>query len=119
MNKIILSGNLTKDMDVEITSNDKIHGMISLANNVGYGDNQKTNFINCDLYGNRVDTLSKYLLKGTKVLITGQLNVNNVQKEDGWKTYVNVYVEDIEILKFVEEEPKQNKTNNSRKNYSL
>ena len=117
MNKIILSGNLTKDMDVEITSNDKIHGMISLANNVGYGDNQKTNFINCDLYGNRVDTLSKYLLKGTKVLITGQLNVNNVQKEDGWKTYVNVYVEDIEILKFVEEEPKQNKTNNSRKNY--
>ena len=119
MNKIIVTGNLTKDMEVEITSNDKIHGMISLANNVGYGDNQKTNFINCDLYGNRVDTLSKYLLKGTKVLITGQLNVNNIEKEDGWKTYVNVYVEDIEILKFAEEpaEEKSNKTTKTYKNY--
>ena len=119
MNKVILTGNLTKDMEVEITSNDKIHGMISLANNVGYGDNQKTNFINCDLYGQRVDTLSKYLLKGAKVLITGQLNVNNVQKEDVWKTYVNVYVEDIELLKFVEEkeEQKQSKQSKSFKNY--
>ena len=116
MNKIIVTGNLTKDMEVEITSNDKIHGKISIANNVGYGENQKTNFLMCDLYGQRVDKLSKYLVKGAKVLINGQLNVTNIEKEDGWKTYVNVYVEDIELLKFVEEkeEPKQSK---SYKNY--
>ena len=120
MNKIIVTGNLTKDMEVEITSNDKIHGKLCIANNVGYGENQKTNFLMCDLYGQRVDTLSKYLLKGAKVLITGQLNVTNIEKEDGWKTYVNVYVEDIELLKFVDdekEEPKQNKTTKSNKNY--
>lgn len=119
MNKVILTGNLTKDMEVEITSNDKIHGKLSIANNVGYGDNQKTNFINCDLYGQRVDTLSKYLLKGAKVLINGQLNVNNVETDNGWKTYVNVYVEDIELLKFVEEkeESKQSKQSKSYKNY--
>ena len=119
MNKIIVTGNLTKDMEVEITSNDKIHGRLSIANNVGYGENQKTNFLMCDLYGQRVDTLSKYLLKGAKVLITGQLNVNSVEKEDGWKTYVNVYVEDIELLKFVDDQPeeKSNKTNKSYKNY--
>ena len=119
MNKIIVSGNLTKDMEVEITSNDKVHGKISIANNVGYGENQKTNFLMCDLYGQRVDTLSKYLVKGAKVFITGQLNVNNIEKEDGWKTYVNVYVEDIELLKFVddEKENKSNKTTKSYKNY--
>ena len=119
MNKIIVTGNLTKDMEVEITSNDKIHGKISIANNVGYGENQKTNFLMCDLYGQRVDTLSKYLLKGAKVLINGQLNVTNIEKEDGWKTYVNVYVEDIELLKFVddEKENKSNKTTKSYKNY--
>ena len=60
MNKIIVTGNLTKDMEVEITSNDKVHGKLTVANNVGYGENQKTNFLNCDLYGQRVDTLSKY-----------------------------------------------------------
>ena len=116
MNKISVTGNLTKDMEVEITSNDKVHGKISIANNVGYGENQKTNFLMCDFYGQRVDTLSKYLVKGAKVLINGQLNVTNIEKEDGWKTYVNVYVEDIEILKFAEEkeEPKQSK---SYKNY--
>ena len=67
MNKIIVTGNLTKDMEVEITSNDKIHGKLSIANNVGYGENQKTNFLNCDLYGQRVDTLSKYLVKGASI----------------------------------------------------
>ena len=118
MNKIIVTGNLTKDMEVEITSNDKVHGKLSIANNVGYGENQKTNFLMCDLYGQRVDTLSKYLLKGAKVLITGQLNVTNIEREDGWKTYVNVYVEDIEILKYVEEtENKSNKTTKTYKNY--
>ena len=119
MNKIIVTGNLTKDMEVEITSNDKIHGKISIANNVGYGENQKTNFLMCDLYGQRVDTLSKYLVKGAKVLINGQLNVTNIEKEDGWKTYVNVYVDDIELLKFVddEKENKSNKTTKSYKNY--
>ena len=116
MNKIIVTGNLTKDMEVEITSNDKIHGKISIANNVGYGENQKTNFLMCDLYGQRVDTLSKYLVKGAKVLINGQLNVANIEKEDGWKTYVNVYVEDIELLKFVDDE-KENKTSKTTKNY--
>ena len=119
MNKIIVTGNLTKDMEVEITSNDKVHGKLSIANNVGYGENQKTNFLMCDLYGQRVDTLSKYLVKGAKVLINGQLNVTNIEKEDGWKTYVNVYVEDIELLKFVDDQPeeKSNKTNKSYKNY--
>ena len=119
MNKIIVTGNLTKDMEVEITSNDKVHGKITIANNVGYGENQKTNFLNCDLYGQRVDTLSKYLVKGAKVLINGQLNVTNIEKEDSWKTYVNVYVEDIELLKFVEEkeDPNQNKSTKSYKNY--
>ena len=119
MNKIIVTGNLTKDMEVEITSNDKIHGKLSIANNVGYGENQKTNFLMCDLYGQRVDTLSKFLVKGAKVLINGQWNVTNIEKEDGWKTYVNVYVEDIELLKFVDDLPeeKSNKTNKSYKNY--
>ena len=119
MNKIIVTGNLTKDMEVEITSNDKVHGKISIANNVGYGENQKTNFLMCDLYGQRVDSLSKYLVMGAKVFINGQLNVNNVEKEDGWKTYVNVYVEDIEILKFANDQPeeKSNKTTKTFKNY--
>ena len=119
MNKIIVTGNLTKDMEVEITSNDNVHGKLTIANNVGYGENQKTNFLICDLYGQRVDTLSKYLVKGAKVLITGQLNVTNIEKEDGWKTYVNVYVEDIELLKFVDEQPneKSNKTTKTYKNY--
>ena len=119
MNKIFVTGNLTKDMEVEITTNDKIHGKLSIANNVGYGENQKTNFLNCDLYGQRGDALSKYLVKGAKVLINGQINVTNIEKEDGWKTYVNVYVEDIEILKFAEEptEEKSNKTTKTYKNY--
>ena len=52
MNKIILCGNLTKDMDVKIIkgktkkSNDTIVGRFTLAVNEGYGDNKTSREIN-------------------------------------------------------------------------
>ena len=54
-------------------------------------------------FGKRVESLEKLLLKGTGVLIEGQLDITNKQDENGnWKNYVNVVVTEIEITKFKE-----------------
>ena len=109
MNKVIISGNLTKDMEVNVTKKDILVGKFTVAVQIGYGDNSKTQFYPVVLFGNRVESLQKYLLKGTKVLIDGQIDYNSIQDDEGnWKNYFQIIVNDLEILKFVEVEEKKN-----------
>lgn len=115
MNKVIISGNLTKDMDVRVSKNDMNIGKFTVAVNNGYGENANTQFYPVVLFGKRVEALQKYLLKGTKVIIEGQIDYNSVQDDEGnWKNYFQVIANDIDIVKFVEigeevkEVPKKN-----------
>lgn len=120
MNKVIISGNLTKDMDVRVSKNDMNIGKFTVAVNNGYGENVNTQFYPVVLFGKRVEALQKYLLKGTKVIIEGQIDYNSVQDEEGnWKNYFQVIANDIDIVKFVEveEEPKKNNNKYNRKSY--
>ena len=117
MNKVILLGNLVKDLEVTVTKNDKLVGKTTLAVNEGYGDNKKTTFVNLTIFGERCDKLQQYLLKGTGVLIDGKLDINNVQDKDGnWSTYVTIIVNDLQITKFVEGNEEVNKSRNSKSN---
>ena len=115
MNKVIISGNLTKDMEVNVTKKDVLVGKFTVAVQIGYGDNSKTQFYPVVLFGNRVESLQKYLLKGTKVLIDGQVDYNSIQDDEGnWKNYFQIIVNDLEILKFVELEEKTNSKNKKK-----
>lgn len=124
MNKVILSGNLTKDMDVRVNKNGTICGTFTLANNRGFGENKKSQFFNCMIYGERVGKLEQYLLKGTKVIVSGEIELTQVMEEgQQTKYYTNIFVNEIEIVKFVdsdsdfeevkEEQPKQKYTKKS------
>lgn len=115
MNKVILNGHLTKDMEVR-NIGQTIVGELTIANNVGYGDNQKTNFIKCSLFGEkRVESLEKFMVKGCKVLISGELVITNVETKEGWKNYINIVIDELEIEKFKSEEEEEQK---DKKNYS-
>lgn len=101
MNKVFLNGNLTKDMNVKVLQNGNYIGKITVANTVGFGDNKKTYFIPCTLFGKRVESLEKILVKGAGVIIEGQLDYNSVKDDQGnWKNYMNVVVSGIEITRF-------------------
>ena len=120
MNKIIISGNLTKDMEVTVTKSDAIVGTFTVAVTRGFGEKQVTNFIPCTLFGSRNESLQKFLLKGAKVLVEGIADYNSVQDDEGnWKNYFKVIVNDVEILKFVDqpEEEQPKKKANFKKNY--
>ena len=103
MNKVLLNGNLVKDMEVKVLQNGNYIGKFTIANSVGFGDNKKTYFIPCTLFGKRVESLEKILVKGAGVIIEGQLDYNSVKDDNGnWKNYMNVVVNDIEITRFVQ-----------------
>ena len=83
MNKIILTGNITKDAELRYTANDKAYSKFCIANNEGYGDNKKTNFFNCTLWGKSAENISRFLTKGQKVLITGKVEINDYKDKEG------------------------------------
>ena len=119
MNKLIIKGNLTKDIDVKTTSNGTLVGEFTVANNERVGENEVTTFIKCVMFGERVEKICPYLLKGTKVLVDGRLEVKTVVNDQLYNTYVSLYVNELDILKFVdgEEEPKQTTKQPARKMY--
>ena len=119
MNKVIISGNLTKDMDVMVTKNDVNIGKFSVAVDNGYGENKKTDYYPVILFGKRVEALQKYLLKGSKVIIDGQIDYNSIQDDEGnWKNYFQIIANDIDIVKFVEVQQEDKKSSSKyKKNY--
>lgn len=119
MNKVIISGNLVKDMEVTTTKKTDI-GNIVIANNRGYGDDQRTTFVRCSLFGKRVESMEEYLVKGAKVLITGTLDIVSKEIDGGYVNFTNILIDEIEILKFKdieeddEDKKKRKKTGNRK-----
>ena len=103
MNKVLLNGNLTKDMDVKVLQNGNYIGKFTVANTVGFGDNKKTYFIPCTLFGKRVESLEKILVQGVGVISEGQRDYRSGKDDKGnWKKYMDVIVNDVEITRFVQ-----------------
>ena len=129
MNKVIISGNLTKDMDVKVLANETIVGNFTVANQVGFGDKAKTNFVPVTMFGQRVESLEKYLVTGVKVLIEGEIDsfllslfhiINSINVTTSNTVHIHTITSPvtIEIIKFKEEnvfeEDNKNKRNNRK-----
>ena len=110
MNKVILCGNLVKDMDVKVIKgktrkdNDILVGRFTLAVNEGYGENKKATFIPVTIFNKTVENLEQYLIKGTKVNVVGKLDIKNEETAEGYKTYVSVVSNEIQLLKVAGDE---------------
>ena len=89
INRVIISGNLTRDPELRSTAS----GLPVLGFGVAVNDrrkNQQTgewedypNFIDCTMFGARAESLSRYLGKGTKVAIEGKLRWSQWEREGG------------------------------------
>lgn len=96
MNNIILTGNLVKDSELTTVGNKQTPKLsFTIANNEGYGDNKKSIFVNCVLWGKGAGNLANYLLKGTKILVKGKLDIRSYDDKEGNKKYITEVVVDM------------------------
>lgn len=116
MNKVILNGNLCKDVELRYTSNNTavVSNTIAVKNDFKNAKGEyESQFINFVVYRNNAEFLNKYATKGTKVLLEGRLNNRSYDKQDGTKAYITeVVVERVELLgnkptETKKEEPKE------------
>ncbi len=99
MNKVILKGRITQDLELRTTINNKSVVRFTLAVNEGYGDNKRTNFINCEVWNGKAENLAKYCEKGSLLLLEGRIRVESYDDPEGNRRYIiKVVAENIEFL---------------------
>jgi single-strand DNA-binding protein len=108
MNKVILNGRITKDIEIRSIGNDKsvISNSIAVRNDFKNKDGQyDSQFFNFEVWNASAEFLNNYAEKGTPILIEGKLKNGAYEKENGERVYTtSVIVEKIEILDFKKKE---------------
>ena len=101
MNKAILIGRVTKDIEVKRTTTGKAVAVFALAVNRDYKNENgeyDADFITCVAYEQRAETIGKYVRKGDKFGVIGKIATHNYEK-NGSKVYITeIIVEGFEFL---------------------
>ena len=88
INLIIVSGNIGRDCEVKYLPSGKALAEFSLPVKSGWGDNEKTTWFKCVIFGKRAEgKLPEMLTKGQKVTVTGQFSVNEWTNKEGGTSY--------------------------------
>ena len=101
MNKVLLVGNLVKDVEVRYTTTESAVARFTIAINretKNKDGNYDADYINCVSFGERAKSLSEYLKKGTKVSVEGHIQTGSYEK-DGKKVYTTDIV--VEKIRFI------------------
>ncbi len=104
-NKVLLMGNLTRDVELRHTPNNQPVANIGLAVNRKYrtadGEmREETTFVDCEAWGRTAETMSKYLRKGLPVFLEGRLKLDQWQdKDSGQNRYkLKVVIESFQFI---------------------
>ena len=86
MNKVCLTGRITKEPEIKYTPNNVAYMMFILAVDRGYKDKdgQKiTDFLPCVAWQSQAEFISKYVKKGNLLEATGQMQSRSYQNQQG------------------------------------
>jgi single-strand DNA-binding protein len=81
-NSISFLGRVVNDPELKEVGQNSILEL-TIANNVGFGDRQVTNWFRCALWGKRASSLHPHMSKGKQVFVTGQLSLRKFTDREG------------------------------------
>jgi single-strand DNA-binding protein len=105
INRVVISGNLTRDPELKALPS----GMSVLKLGMAVNDRRKNqqsgeweehpNFVDVTVFGQRGESLSRFLEKGTKIAVEGKLRWSQWENQQGEKrSKLEVIADDIEFL---------------------
>ena len=103
-NKVILMGNLTRDVEMRTTQSGQTVANFSLAVTRSWRDQNgaqqdQTSFINCVAWGKPGEIIAQYVQKGAPLLVSGRLDQRSYEDKEGNKRQaVEVVVEDFNFV---------------------
>lgn len=104
INRVNISGNLTRDPELRATSS----GTQVLSFGVAVNDRRRNpqtgewedypNFVDCTMFGTRAEAVNRYLSKGSKVAIEGKLRYSSWERDGQRRSKLEVIVDEIEFM---------------------
>ena len=104
INRVIVSGNLTRDPELRQTAS----GLPVLGFGMAVNDrrkNQQTgewedypNFVDCTMFGTRAEHVAKFLSKGSKVAIEGKLRWSQWERDGQKRSKLEVIIDEWEFM---------------------
>jgi single-strand DNA-binding protein len=105
INRVVLTGNLTKDAELKQTAG----GMAIVKMRLAVNDRRKNastgqwedspNFIDVTMFGSRGEAVSRFLSKGKQIAVEGKLRWHEWESAAGEKrSGIEVVADDIELL---------------------
>lgn len=104
INRVIISGNLTRDPELRQTAS----GMAVMAFGMAVNDRRKNragewedypNYVDCKMFGARAEAVSRYLSKGTKATVEGKLRYSSWEQNGQRRSKLEVVVDEIEFAR--------------------
>ena len=103
INKVMLTGNLTRDAELKSLPN----GTSVLEFGVAVNERTRNqsgewedrpNFFDCTLYGNRAEGIAPFMTKGKKVALEGRLQWRQWERDGEKRSKVSVVVNEVEFM---------------------
>lgn len=111
MNRICITGNLTKDIQVRYTPNNIAVASFSLGVKRDFKNSDgeyESDFPNCIAYRQTAEYLGKYAKKGDKIEIEGRIQTRTYEKDGKTQYITEIVVDRGSLLSYIkQEEPKE------------
>ena len=107
MNVVIITGRLTKNVEVRYTPSQMAVTSFTLAVDrpVKKGEEKQADFIRCTVFGKQAEMLEKWSRKGNRIAIEGRIQTGSYQNKNGEKVYTtDVIANRVEIIDWPEKD---------------
>lgn len=112
MNKVCLTGRITKDVELRATQNGTAYTMFTIAVDRQFKDangQKQTDFISCVAWNNQADFMSRYIKKGNMLELTGSIQTRTYQtQQNETRAITEVIIDSVSNLTPKPQEPQQN-----------
>ena len=102
LNSVNIMGNLTKDPEMKFTPSGKAVCSLSIANNRVYTKNTEkvteVSFFDVEVWGAAAENCSKYLLKGSGIIVEGRLRQDRWEKDGKTQSRVRITANAVHFL---------------------
>ncbi|CAK1224518.1 Single-stranded DNA-binding protein (Ssb) [Fructobacillus evanidus] len=115
INRVVLIGRMTKDVELRYTQSGVAVGSFTLAVNRPFKNSdgeREADFINAVIWRKSAENLANFTGKGAQVAIEGRLQTRNYENNQGQRVYVTeVVVDNFSLLESKSESDKRREEN--------
>ena len=97
MNKVFLTGNLTRDPELKQTQSGKIFARVGIAVKRPFSKDKEVDFFNLLAWEKTAEFLAKYFSKGSRLIVEGHIQTGSYEKDGVKHNTFDIVVSQIEF----------------------